>query len=50
MAEKGTDYEYSTIIETWYRNGTRYRRGTTRDGHRFVEKGEDGRYVLDHIQ
>jgi hypothetical protein len=44
------EYEQSIIMYTWERDGVRYRRGITRDGRQFVERGENGRYVLDHIR
>jgi len=44
------DYDISTVIEMWKVDGVKYRRGTTKDGRQFVERGEDGRYVTDHVR
>jgi len=43
-----SDYDISTVAETWERDGVRYRRVTTISGDTVIEKGENGRYVLDH--
>jgi hypothetical protein len=43
-----TEYDISLTIETWERDGIRYRRVITRSGDTVIEKAESGRYVLEH--
>ena len=42
------EYEIYLTVETWERDGVRYRRVITRTGDTVIEKAEDGRYVFDH--
>jgi len=44
------EYDISLTVETWERDGVRYRRVITRSGDTIIEKGEKGQYVFDHKQ
>lgn len=44
----GVEYDISLTVETWERDGVRYRRVITRSGETVIEKGQGGRYIFDH--
>jgi len=42
------NYDVSEVRRMWKRDGIRYRRVITTTGRTVIEKGINGRYILDH--